>query len=315
MLVLVLLFILLSPGVLLTLPPVGNSIFVSGKTSLVAVLVHAALFALVLCVMKKRRVVGIKEGIQDAVEEDESFYVYRSPPPPLPCFPGSRRVTLSNGKKVSMKDLQTGDEVLTIDQATGQTAFSPVYMWGHRDAETVSDFYEVSTESGSKLVLSTDHYMYVSEGGCDGATFSTATTLSPRLVKVGQGAWVMKEDAPICSAITDIKKAEHKGLFNPMTLTGTIVVDGVIASCYSESHAFPIESNLRAVMSAENVARNAPALHHAILAPARQLYNIFGLDWAKRVTSPHEKDGWNNLTLGGVVSDIVRETARDMIAA
>lgn len=270
---------------------------------MVAVLVHAALFALVIYVINNRRVEGM---------EEDGFYVYRSPPP---CFPGSRRVTLSNGKKVSMEHLQTGDEVLTIDQATGETRFSPIYMWGHRDAETVSDFYEVSTESGAKLVLSTDHYMYVSEGGCDGATLSTATTLSPTLVKVGQGAWVMKEDAPICSAITDIKKAKHKGLFNPMTLTGTIVVDGVIASCYSESHAFPIESNLRAMMNAENVARYAPSFHHAILAPARQLYNTFGINWAKRVTSPHEKDGWNNLTMGGIVSDIVRETARDMIAA
>ena len=42
------LFVLLSPGVLLTLPPVGTQIWRSGKTSLMAVLVHAALFALIL---------------------------------------------------------------------------------------------------------------------------------------------------------------------------------------------------------------------------------------------------------------------------
>jgi carbamoylphosphate synthase small subunit len=43
--VLVALFIVLSPGLLLTLPPVGNKIFMSGKTSTVAVFVHAAVFA------------------------------------------------------------------------------------------------------------------------------------------------------------------------------------------------------------------------------------------------------------------------------
>ena len=43
-----LLFIVLSPGVLLTLPPVGKTIWRSGKTSLMAVLVHAAIFALIL---------------------------------------------------------------------------------------------------------------------------------------------------------------------------------------------------------------------------------------------------------------------------
>jgi hypothetical protein len=51
MLVLVLLFVLLSPGVLVTLPPVGGSVFMSGKTSLVAVLVHAAVFAVVLYIL------------------------------------------------------------------------------------------------------------------------------------------------------------------------------------------------------------------------------------------------------------------------
>ncbi len=43
-----LLFIVLSPGVLLTLPPVGKTIWRSGKTSLMAVLFHAAIFALIL---------------------------------------------------------------------------------------------------------------------------------------------------------------------------------------------------------------------------------------------------------------------------
>ena len=44
LLVIGLLFVLLSPGVLLTLPPVGSQIFMSGKTSLIAVLVHAVVF-------------------------------------------------------------------------------------------------------------------------------------------------------------------------------------------------------------------------------------------------------------------------------
>lgn len=42
-----LLFVILSPGVILTLPPVGSKIFFSGKTCITAVLVHAAVFAVV----------------------------------------------------------------------------------------------------------------------------------------------------------------------------------------------------------------------------------------------------------------------------
>jgi hypothetical protein len=41
----VVLFILLSPGVLLTLPPGSGGILMSGQTSLVAAVVHAFVFA------------------------------------------------------------------------------------------------------------------------------------------------------------------------------------------------------------------------------------------------------------------------------
>jgi hypothetical protein len=48
MLAAVVLFILLSPGLLLTLPPVGKKVFMSGQTSYAAVLVHALVFYFVL---------------------------------------------------------------------------------------------------------------------------------------------------------------------------------------------------------------------------------------------------------------------------
>ena len=41
------LFFVLSPGVLLTLPPGSRGIFMSGQTSVLAALVHAVVFAIV----------------------------------------------------------------------------------------------------------------------------------------------------------------------------------------------------------------------------------------------------------------------------
>jgi hypothetical protein len=59
----VLLFILLSPGLLLTLPPVGKVIFASGKTSCMAVIVHAIVFSVALCAI---RMSWNKEGFQSS---------------------------------------------------------------------------------------------------------------------------------------------------------------------------------------------------------------------------------------------------------
>ena len=65
LLVLTLLFVVLSPGVLLTLPPVGKKILCSGKTSLVAVLVHAVVFYVVAAYLLPR----VLEGFEDENEE------------------------------------------------------------------------------------------------------------------------------------------------------------------------------------------------------------------------------------------------------
>jgi hypothetical protein len=54
-----LLFILLSPGVLLTLPPIGGKIWMSGKTSLVAVLVHAVVFYVLLSMRRQIPVLNV----------------------------------------------------------------------------------------------------------------------------------------------------------------------------------------------------------------------------------------------------------------
>jgi len=57
------LFILLSPGLLLTIPPVSKGgLFMSGKTSVLAVFVHAAVFALALYLLQG----AVSEGFQMA---------------------------------------------------------------------------------------------------------------------------------------------------------------------------------------------------------------------------------------------------------
>lgn len=57
------LFIALSPGVLLTIPPGKGKLFVSGKTSLVAVFVHAAVFYFALSFLPR-----VIEGMENKDE-------------------------------------------------------------------------------------------------------------------------------------------------------------------------------------------------------------------------------------------------------
>ena len=60
----VLLFILLSPGLLLTLPPVGGKVWMSGKMCVAAVFVHAVVFFVLLKYRRSIPLLNQLEGFQ-----------------------------------------------------------------------------------------------------------------------------------------------------------------------------------------------------------------------------------------------------------
>jgi hypothetical protein len=64
MLALVVLFALLSPGFLLSIPPVAGKYFRTGKTSTTAVLVHAVVFGVVLYLLRNYYPQVLAEGFQ-----------------------------------------------------------------------------------------------------------------------------------------------------------------------------------------------------------------------------------------------------------
>lgn len=77
-----LLFVLLSPGVLLTLPPIGGKIFMSGKTSLIAVLVHAVVFYVLLSMRRQIPVINvIFEGFEAQGEQGTPMGVKKEAKP------------------------------------------------------------------------------------------------------------------------------------------------------------------------------------------------------------------------------------------
>ncbi len=64
-LVLAILFFVLSPGVLLTLPPVGKKIWMSGQTSITSVLVHAIVFVGILYLIQQNT--NVMEGFATSI--------------------------------------------------------------------------------------------------------------------------------------------------------------------------------------------------------------------------------------------------------
>ena len=73
-----LLFLLLSPGFILTIPPVGNSLFMTCKTSVIAVLIHATIFAVILYYSALIPILNRLEGFQTTAATTETITCYTS---------------------------------------------------------------------------------------------------------------------------------------------------------------------------------------------------------------------------------------------
>ena len=137
------------------------------------------------------------------------------------CFPGNARVLLDSGEYVSMFDLKNGMKVLTVN-GQGEPVFSEVFTWILREPDVEDVFLELETEAGKSIRLSKQHYIHVTRG-----TWKDTGLISAQEVKVGQSIWV--DFKP--SKVTSIREITEKGVFSPVTVEGSVIVDSVLASC------------------------------------------------------------------------------------
>ena len=137
------------------------------------------------------------------------------------CFPGNSRVMLDDGSFVDMFNLKTGMKVLAVN-GQGKPIFSEVFTWILRESDIEDVFLELETESGKSARLSKQHYIHVTQG-----TWKDTYLISAQEVQVGQYIWV--DSKP--SKVTRVRKIVEKGVFSPVTVEGSIVVDSVLASC------------------------------------------------------------------------------------
>eukprot|EP00173_Palmaria_palmata_P003570 Plantae.Rhodophyta-Palmaria_palmata.ctg3754.p1 GENE.Plantae.Rhodophyta-Palmaria_palmata.ctg3754~~Plantae.Rhodophyta-Palmaria_palmata.ctg3754.p1 ORF type:complete len:157 (+),score=28.33 Plantae.Rhodophyta-Palmaria_palmata.ctg3754:952-1422(+) len=138
-----------------------------------------------------------------------------------------------------MDEIQIGDEI-----KVGPGAFSRVFMFTHKSADTKSTFVRIATDSGARVELTPGHYIYANNNLVAAATVKDGDRL-----RLSDG-----RDAIVLSVST----VQLAGLYNPQTVSGDIAVDGVVSSTYTTAVK--------------------PVFAHALLAPMRAFRLAFGLE-------------------------------------
>jgi hypothetical protein len=175
-----------------------------------------------------------------------------------------------------MKDLKVGEVVLTVD-AAGTLSYQPVYFFGHRKTEGFHAFVRVATQD-HVLLLTGDHFLPMCKAGADCLHVEAFEVAPARTVARGDSVLVVGSNgAAAPAAVMSTSMASAQGLFNPYTLNGRIVVDGVAASAHSSSALDPLFHAL---------GISIPAGYQAAFAPLRLLYRMLGagfMRWAHPV--------------------------------
>jgi len=151
------------------------------------------------------------------------------------CFPASSTVELENGQTKYMEDLLVGEKVRV---GPGPKDFSEVFYFSTTMADTSAKFVKITTES-TELSLTSGHYLY-----------ANGQQVQAGDVKVGDTVVLANGTS---TPVTAVGSLWGPGLYNPHTLHGDIMVDGVRTTTYT--------------------AAVHPKLAHALLSPLRMMYS------------------------------------------
>lgn len=154
------------------------------------------------------------------------------------CFDEDSTVQTRHAGVLRIRDLDVGDEV-----AVGNGKFSPVFMFTHREPHKLHEFVELKTAHGT-LRLTGGHMLYV-----NGKLTRAAEVRIGDMLQYESTGWVSVEKVSI---------VRGRGLYNPQTMHGDILVDQVLVSTYTSAVA--------------------PSVAHSLSLPLRAIYGL--MSWS-----------------------------------
>ena len=190
--------------------------------------------------------------------------------PSLSCFPSDATVTMADGSARRMDELRIGDRVAVV-RPDGTRGFDDVYLFTHKDGVRANAYRILTLASGRQLALSPRHFIPVASDGS--ASWGARVVKAADEVGIGDVVWYDAADGGTASStVTAVATEARPGLFNPLTMGGTIVVDGVVASAHSDWFLDKIAS-----------PATQDAVYQALFLPVRAAYRVIGPEWTETV--------------------------------
>ena len=144
------------------------------------------------------------------------------------CFPPTSKVLLETNVTTTVSSLKPGDRVMAMS-SLNRPIFSEFLGFIHLNQNEISEYLLIMTDHHT-LHISPRHLIYISDHRDRDGFYDFVENLV-----VGQ--YVMTtffQDGFLRSRVTAIHQHQETGVYAPLTSEGTIVVDGVVVSCYAD---------------------------------------------------------------------------------
>ena len=144
---------------------------------------------------------------------------------------------MSSGRQKKISDVRVGDSVLAVDQ-NGKLLFSQVIMQLTQAPEVITEFNVIRTKTGRNLTLTPKHLIYKAENNNANLGFDDSTSPQPRFaMNIRKGDFVFVFDKNSGMIMDEVARNDieiRKGTYSPLTSHGRIIVEDILASCYSD---------------------------------------------------------------------------------
>lgn len=146
------------------------------------------------------------------------------------CFTGESSVTLESGETKRMSELMIGERVMAVERSTGRTVFSEVMLFLDRSPQERRQFLQFELASGKRLTVTPAHLVLTVRS-------NVTVTVYADTLQIGSELLVSEDhdgsDLLVKDAVVGVQQVGGIGVYAPLTTAGTVVVDGVAASCYA----------------------------------------------------------------------------------
>jgi len=150
------------------------------------------------------------------------------------CFPACSTALTPQGTK-AMRDVAIGDAVRVVGP-TGQVEWSQVIGWLHREPTSVGEYLRLTT-SRRQVNISAEHLVATVKGGKVDFIKAQEVEVGSPILECDVSSSGTASIPVWGNSVQKVEKLRAEGIYAPLTMAGTIVVDGVAASCYASTRS------------------------------------------------------------------------------